>query len=137
MALGALLAGMAMASTGLYTVHALTYPVGAFSGASHGACNGVLLPAVLDFVAPVRPEETRRLCELLGSRQARVGDAVREFLAGLGAPVWLEELGFERDRIEAAAEIACGIRRLMQGSPRPTGRGDLAAILRAACRGGA
>jgi alcohol dehydrogenase class IV len=137
MALGALLAGMAMASTGLYTVHALTYPVGAFSGASHGACNGVLLPAVLDFVAPLREAETRRLRELLGSTRARVGDAVRDFLRSLGAPVWLEELGFERDRIEPAAEIAHGIRRLMQGSPRPTSRAELAGILRAACEGGA
>src|SRR5262249_48215055 len=41
MAMGALLAGMAMSNTGLFTVHALTYPVGAFTLASHGACNGV------------------------------------------------------------------------------------------------
>jgi alcohol dehydrogenase class IV len=132
MALGALFAGIAMSNTGLYTVHALTYPVGAFTGASHGACNAALLPAVLDFVEPARPGESKRICELLRSRHARPGDAVRELLARVGAASTLAELGLPADKLEATAEIGFGIRRLMDGSPRSTSRADLLGIVRRA-----
>ncbi len=132
MALGALLAGMAMSNTGIYTVHALTYPVGAFTHASHGACNGALLPAVLDFVAPERPEEMRRILELMRSERAQAGDAVREWLRALGAPATLRELGLLPDQIGPTAEIGYGIRRLMNGSPRPTSPEQLLEIVRRA-----
>jgi alcohol dehydrogenase class IV len=132
MALGALLAGMAMSNTGIYTVHALTYPVGAFTSASHGACNGALLPAVLDFVAPARPAQMRRLLELMGSRRASAGDAVRDWLRALGAPATLRELGLAPEQIGPTAEIGWGIRRLMNGSPRATSREQLLEIVRCA-----
>lgn len=132
MAVGAVLAGMAMANTGIYTVHALTYPVGAFTHASHGACNGVLLPAVLDFVEPVRRAESRRILDLMGSPRERVGDAVRDWLRALGAPTTLRELGMRPDQLERTAEIGHGIRRLMNGSPRPTSPEELLSIVRAA-----
>jgi alcohol dehydrogenase class IV len=130
MALGALLAGMAMSNTGLYTVHALAYPVGAFTGASHGACNGVLLPAVLDFIAPARPAEMRRIVELMRSERASAGDAVRDLLRAVGAPMTLRELGLTPAQIGPAAGIGYGIRRLMDGSPRPTSADELLAIVR-------
>jgi alcohol dehydrogenase class IV len=132
MATGALLAGLAMSNTGLYTVHALTYPVGAFTHASHGACNGVLLPPVLDFVAPARVAETKRILELMRSPRESAGDAVRDLLRAVGAPLTLRELGLGADRIEPTAEIGYGIRRLMNGSPRPTSRLELLEIVRQA-----
>ncbi len=134
MALGALLAGMAMSNTGIYTVHALTYPVGAFTGASHGACNGVLLPAVLDFVAPVRRPEERRILELMDSKRRSGGDAVRDLLRAVGAPLTLRELGLRREQIEAIAKIGYEIRRLMNGSPRPTSLEQLTGIVQRAYR---
>jgi alcohol dehydrogenase class IV len=137
MAVGALLAGMAMSNTGIYTVHALTYPVGAFTHASHGACNGALLPAVLDFVAPERPKEMRRILELMGSEREQVGDAVRDWLGALGAPATLRELGMRPDQIGPAAEIGYGIRRLMNGSPRATSPEQLLEIVRRAFGAGA
>lgn len=132
MALGALLAGMAMSNTGIYTVHALTYPVGAFTRASHGACNGALLPAVLDFVAPSRPVQMRRILELMGSERAQAGDAVRDWLRAVGAPATLRELGLRPEQIEPTAEIGYGIRRLMNGSPRATSPQQLLEIVRCA-----
>jgi len=129
MALGALLAGVAMSNTGIYTVHALTYPVGAFTRASHGACNGALLPAVLDFVAPARGRELARVAELLGSPEATAGDAVRALLRRVGAAATLRELGLAREQIGPTAEIGHGIRRLMDGSPRPTSLADLRGIV--------
>lgn len=135
MAHGALLAGMAMSNTGLYTVHALTYPVGAFTGASHGACNGALLPAVLDFVAPVRKSEAQRILELMRSQRESAGDAVRDWLGAVGAPATLRELGLAPEAIEPAARIAYEIRRLMDGSPRATSREELLEVVRAAYGG--
>ncbi len=135
MATGAVLAGMAMSNTGIYTVHALTYPVGAFTHASHGACNGALLPAVLDFVAPVRRKEERRIVQLMRSDRKSAGDAVRDLLREVGAPRTLEDLGLAREQIERTAEIAYEIRRLMNGSPRPTSPEELVEIVRRAYGG--
>ena len=132
MANGALLAGMAMSNTGIYTVHALTYPVGALTRASHGACNGALLPAVLDFVAPARETEVGRILDLMRSDRENVADAVRDFLREIGAPASLKELGLAPGQIEPTAEIGYGIRRLMNGSPRPTSREELREIVQRA-----
>ena len=132
MAMGALLAGMAMSNTGIYTVHALTYPVGAFTRASHGACNGALLPAVLDFVAPVREAEMARIIQLMQSDRKNVADAVRDLLRRVGAASTLKELGLAPRQIEPTAEIGYGIRRLMNGSPRPTSPEELREIVQRA-----
>ena len=132
MAMGALLGGMAMSNTGLYTVHALTYPVSAITHASHGACNGVLLPAVLDFVEPVRKPQMQRILRLMNSNRPSAGDAVRDLLRAVGAPVTLKELGIATEQIEPIAEIGFGIRRLIDGSPRPTSRQQLLEIVRCA-----
>jgi len=132
MAVGATLAGMAMSNTGIFTVHALTYPVGAFSHASHGACNGVLLPPVLDFIEGVRGAQMRRILDLMRSEREHAGDAVRDFLRQVKAPCTLAELGFPEERLDEAAEIAHGIHRLMAGSPRPTSLEQLREILQRA-----
>lgn len=135
MALGALLAGLAMSNTGIATAHALAYPVGTFTHASHGACNGALLPAVMDFIAPSRPREMQRIADLMGTPGERAADAVRELLRRIGAPATLRELGLAADLLESTAEIAFGIRRLMDGSPRPATAAELRAIVRCAWEG--
>jgi alcohol dehydrogenase class IV len=125
-----------MSNTGIYTVHALAYPVGAFTRASHGACNGAILPAVLDFVAPVRHSEERRILQLMRSERSSAGDAVRDLLGEIGASRTLEELGLPSHLIERTAEIAFDIRRLMNGSPRSTSREQLVEIVRRAHQNG-
>ena len=57
MALGATLAGLAFSNVGVALVHALEYPVGGATHCSHGAGNGLLLPAVMRFNLPARRKE--------------------------------------------------------------------------------
>lgn len=133
MALGALHAGTAMSNTGIYTVHALAYPVGAFTKASHGACNGALLPAVMDFIEPARPEPCRRIVAAMGAPAGTsLGDAVRALWTRVGAPSSLAALALPRDRLDDVARIGHGIRRLMNGSPRTTSLDQLRAVVRRA-----
>ncbi len=80
MAMGALQEEMAMSNTGLHTVHALTYPGSALTQASHGACNGVLLPAVLDFVEPVRKPQMQGSLAGVGLDRLEK-EAIRQTLA--------------------------------------------------------
>ena len=128
MAVGALHAGAAMGNTGIYTVHALTYPVGAFTKASHGACNGALLPAVIDFIEPVRERECQRITTAMGA-EGPLGDAIRRLWAQIGAPATLAALGLPRERLDDVARIGHGIRRLMNGSPRSTSLDELRTVV--------
>lgn len=128
MAVGALHAGAAMGNTGIYTVHALTYPVGAFTKASHGACNGALLPAVIDFIEPVRRSECRRIVAAMGD-EGPLGEVIWRLWARIGAPATLAALGLSRDRLEDVARIGHGIRRLMNGSPRPASLDELRTVV--------
>jgi len=128
MAVGALNAGAAMGNTGIYTVHALTYPVGAFTKASHGACNGALLPAVIDFIEPSRRGECRRIVAAMGD-EGPLGEVVRRLWSRIGAPATLAALGLSRDRLDDVARIGHGIRRLMNGSPRPTSLEELRTVV--------
>src|SRR5207237_1174233 len=66
MALGASLAGMSFSNVGVAAVHALEYPVGGAVHCSHGAGNGLLLPAVMRFNLPARVPQFAVIAKLLG-----------------------------------------------------------------------
>src|SRR5437764_14334307 len=67
MALGATMAGMAFSNVGVALVHAMEYPVGGATHCSHGAGNGLLLPAVMRFNLPARVKEFASIARLLGA----------------------------------------------------------------------
>ena len=129
MAVGALLAGMAMSNTGVHLVHALAYPVGAMTGTSHGASVSALLPAVLDFITPYRRTEVERVVEIVRSTGRGEIDSVRGFLASVGAPGTLRELGFKPGDRERAAGLAFEIKRLLMCAPVSVSREDITWVL--------
>src|SRR6202022_619078 len=90
MALGATLAGMAFSNVGVAAVHALEYPVGGAVHCSHGAGNGLLLPAVMRFHLPARIHEFGTIARLLG-----------EDVAGLSAQQAAERAVTAVDRLRA------------------------------------
>src|SRR5205085_1232672 len=49
MALGSLMAGLALNTARLGLVHGLAHPIGALTGAHHGLLCGLLMPAVMEF----------------------------------------------------------------------------------------
>jgi len=141
MALGALLAGMAFSNVGVAAVHALEYPVGGAVHCSHGAGNGLLLPAVMRFNLPVRVPQFAAIARLLGEHvhgltepQAaeRAVAAVERLRDDIGIPRRLRDLGVKEGQLRTFAEKAFGIRRILRVNPRPVTVDDLEAIYRAA-----
>jgi alcohol dehydrogenase class IV len=141
MALGASLAGMAFSNVGVAAVHALEYPVGGAVHCSHGAGNGLLLPAVMRFNLPARLPQFARTAELLGEdvtglseRQAaeRAVTAVERLRDTIGVPRRLRDLGVKEEQLRPFAEKAFGIRRILRVNPRPVTADDLEGIYREA-----
>jgi len=141
MALGSLLAGMAFSNAGVAAIHALSFPIGGLTKATHGACNGVMLPYIMQYNLPVCPEEMANIAQLMGveveglslGEAAQSGvDAVRALIRDIRFPQTLTDLGVKEKDVKWIAENTIGITRLMRGNPRRIGVEDLEAIVRAA-----
>jgi alcohol dehydrogenase class IV len=141
MALGASLAGMSFSNVGVAAVHAMEYPVGGAVHCSHGAGNGLLLPAVMRFNLPARVPQFAAIARLLGEdvlglteRQAaeRAVVAVERLRDDVGIPRRLRDLGVTEGQLRPFAEKALSIRRILRVNPRPVTADDLEGIYRAA-----
>lgn len=141
MALGATLAGMAFSNVGVAAVHAMEYPVGGATHVSHGAGNGLLLPAVMRFNLPARRTAFASIARLLGEdisgceeQQAaeRALVAVERLSAEIGIPQRLRDLGVTESQLRPFAERAFGIKRILRVNPRSLTVEDIEGIYREA-----
>jgi alcohol dehydrogenase class IV len=139
MALAATLGGLAFSNVGVAVVHALEYPVGGATHCSHGAGNGLLLPAVMRFNLPARKRELARIAGLLGEDVAGLGEdeaaergvaAVERLRDDIGIPRRLRDLGVSESQLRPFAEKAFAIKRILRVNPRPVTADDLETILR-------
>ena len=129
---GALLAGIAFGNSGVSAAHALQFALGAATHTSHGLGTGLLLPYVMEFNRPARPDEIAQLSSLMG------GDAVSQVHAlglTIGLPQSLADIGVARHDLRPMAEASVGIKRLVDNNPRPLDVDALEAILDAAWHG--
>lgn len=135
MALGSLMAGMALANARLGAVHGLAHPVGHRCRQPHGLVCAVLLPAVMDFNLPAAAGDYALLADRLGlpgrddTEKARaLLEQVRDLNHRLGIPSRLGDLGLKEEDIPALAQQA-----LPSGStranPREVSLEDLMTIL--------
>jgi alcohol dehydrogenase len=138
MALGSLLAGMAFGNAGTAAVHALQYPVGEATHTSHGLGNAVLMPAVFRAIVKARTPEMAYIARCLddslkGAPDEEAARQAPELVAKLGdsvgIPRGLHAIGMDRERLPEMAELASGIRRLLDNSPVPFDQSSLLAIL--------
>lgn len=137
MALAATLAGLAFSNVGVALVHALEYPVGGAVHVSHGAGNGLLLPAVMRYNLSLRVQEFATVARLLGEDVQGLSDreaaeravaAVERLRADIGIPQRLRDLGVRMDQLKGFAEKAIGIRRILRVNPRTPTVDDLEAL---------
>jgi len=141
MHLASLLAGMAFSNAGLTAVHALEYPVGALTGCTHGAGNGLLLPYVMEYNIPACPQELATVARLLGEDVSglsvweaakRAVEAVQRLKADIGIPARLRDLNVKEAELRPLAEATAQITRLLRANPRPLNVDSLEMILRQA-----
>ena len=104
MAMGAMLAGLALNTSRLGLVHGLAHPIGAVTGAAHGQLCGLLMPPVIRFNREAAAGKYALLAEeldLVPPRtypQAAVDALVRfteDLLRRLEIPLRLAEVGFD------------------------------------------
>lgn len=121
---GSLLAGMAFGTAGTAAAHALQYPIGAETSTPHGVGVGCLLPYVMAFNRTERVAEMARIARVFGAEGdddalSRLAPRlVADFLAGIGIPRTLGEMGVAKE--SAGAIAASGLRavRLSENNPR-------------------
>lgn len=126
MAHASLYAALSYGSAGLNAVHGLAYAVAGLTHKSHGSTNAVMLPYVLDEVAPWREAEFVELAGLLGlgaldaaAARRAVPRQVREWVGQLGIPTDLRAFGIaEADRERLLAD-GLGVERLAKAFPVP------------------
>lgn len=116
--------------------HGIGHQLGARCGVPHGITSCVMLPAVLEFNLEYTREPQARIAEIFAEAAgvtadpaAGAGDLVRQFVASLGQPTRLRDIGVERSEFPALAHDAMAD-LIVASNPRPvTGEDEVIAIL--------
>jgi maleylacetate reductase len=127
----AYLSAAAFASAGSGLHHKICHVLGGAYNLPHAQTHAVVLPYVLAFNGPARPEAERRIAGALGAASALGG--LQELRRVLQAPRALRDYGFAESDIPAAAEAIWPA--VPPGNPRPVSTGDLRRLLHAAWAG--
>lgn len=142
MAFAASLAGAAFASCGVSVAHALEYPIGSKYKCSHGAGNGIVLPALLKFWCQSRQSRIAKMASLLGvpdadkmdeadAAQAAI-DWIVETRTLIELPTCLRDVGGTDSDLDELADVAVSLQRLIDLSPVPIAAPEAKQILQAA-----
>jgi alcohol dehydrogenase class IV len=114
--------------------HGIGHQLGARCGVPHGITSCVMLPAVLEFNLEYTRAPQARIAEIFAAgmgetAQGEAGDLVRRFVASLGQPTRLRDIGVERSEFPALARDAMGD-MIVASNPRPvSGEDEVVAIL--------
>ncbi len=133
------MAGLAFDHAGLGVLHALAHALGGRFHVPHGRLCGILIPAVLEFNAPVCQERYVRLARMAGCNGATEHMALRSLIAALSRlrsslelPGSLQQAGISprdlRLAMDGLTEAALQDRCLAT-TPRKPSREDLKALL--------
>jgi alcohol dehydrogenase class IV len=141
MSLGALIAGLAFCNSGLGSVHALQYPLGAITHTSHGVGNAVLLPATVEYLLPTNYARFAEVAGWLGADTRGMSQqdaamqcvtAIRKLSADVGIPSGIGAMGITDSDIPGMAQTGMTYQRLGRCSARPLSEQALQWILRKA-----
>lgn len=122
----------ASAGSGLGASHAIGHILGGAYDVPHGLTSCVALPAVLAWNAGVNAERQALVASLMGRPGKPAADVVRTFVAGLGLPTRLADVGIEPAQFAAIGEATMHDRGV-RSNPRPiAGGADVVEILKLA-----
>ena len=86
--------------------HAIGHALGGCCDVPHGYTSCVMLPAVLRYNRSVNLERQRLVSEAMGHAGADAADVIAAFIAGLGLPGKLSDVGVGRDQFDKIADHA-------------------------------
>jgi alcohol dehydrogenase class IV len=103
--------------------HAIGHVLGGTFDVPHGYCSCVMAPSVLAFNEPANGERQRRIRACFGAEDRAASDLVAEFIAGLGMPRSLAEVGVAREQFPKLAETTMHD-FWARTNPRPIAKGE-------------
>jgi len=124
------LAGTCLASVGMGLHHKLCHTLGGSFGLPHAPTHTVVLPHAMAYNASAAAAPMAAMAEAMRVPDAAAG--VFDLVSTLGGPTSLADLGFAREDIERAAELATA---KPYPNPRELTRDGIAALLADACAG--
>jgi alcohol dehydrogenase class IV len=127
LALGALLAGYAIGSSGYGLHHVVSQTLARFAGVGHGAANTIMLPQTAPALARRAPAWNAELTSALGRDPAQLAIRLRD----LSGVVWLRDAGASEADLEVCVEQAAQ-RPELEMTPPPAGADELRELYRAA-----
>jgi alcohol dehydrogenase class IV len=127
LALGALLAGYVIGSTGYGLHHILSQTLARFAGVGHGPANTIMLPHTARALARRAPEWNARLEQALGYEPAALAERLRRYAGITG----LRDSGACEEQLEVCVEQALQRPELAMTSP-PADADEIRALYRAA-----
>lgn len=129
LAMTAVIAGVPMGAS-----HAIGHILGGTCDVPHGYTSCIMMPAVLRWNAeePALAERQKIVADAFGRPGAAAGDAVREFVAGLGLPATLGEAGVGQDQFDIIAKNSLHDRWLHTNPRKVNGADDVLTLLKLA-----
>jgi len=127
LALGALLAGYVIGTTGYGLHHVISQTLVRFAGIGHGTANSILLPHSLEALERRSPAGVARLSAVLGDRAVSVALRLRERTGAAR----LRDLGVSEETLDRCAEQAAQ-RAELHLTPPPAEVGELRELYQAA-----
>ncbi|WP_417520234.1 iron-containing alcohol dehydrogenase [Minwuia sp.] len=126
LAMTAVIAGVPMGAS-----HAIGHILGGTCDVPHGYTSCIMMPAVLRWNAeePALAERQKIVAEAFGKPGAAAGDAVRAFVAGLGLPGTLGEVGVSADQYDLIAKNSLHDRWLHTNPRKVNGADDVIRLL--------
>ena len=111
--------------------HAIGHVLGGSAGVPHGYTSCVMLPAVLAFNAAVNADRQAEISAALGAAGQPAAEVLDGFIAGLGLPRRLRDVGVKRDDLQRIA-TNCMLDDWTFSNPRPIrGAQEIVPILEA------
>lgn len=98
--------------------HAIGHVLGGSAGVPHGYTSCVMLPAVLGFNAAVNADRQAEISAALGAAGRPAAEVLDRFIAGLGLPRRLRDVGVRRDDLQRIA-TNCMLDDWTFSNPRP------------------
>lgn len=116
--------------------HGIGHQIGARCGVPHGVTSCVMLPTVMELMVSVMPQRLADLAQAMGAANSRVPSQlaaeasalVRDFIASLGLPTTLGQVGVSRSDFDLIAEDAMGD-FVVASAPTTVSKSDIVDLL--------
>ncbi|KXU85948.1 alcohol dehydrogenase [Caballeronia megalochromosomata] len=137
MMLGSMYGGLALTAAGTAAVHALAYPLGGMFNITHGVANAMLLPHVMAFnldAVEGRLSNVARALDLASKEESdqvaaqKLIDKMVEWTAAVDIPQDLRKFGVSEEHLQALAEAASKVKRLLGNNPKALTLDDMKSI---------